>query len=314
MILGHHHISMYTRNAGSNNHFYNEILGLRRVKVSVNQDDPTMYHLFYGDLIGSPGTELSFFEIPTIGSTHRGTNAITQIGLLVPSFESLLYWKERLSQFNVKHGEITTYAGHDALHFEDPEGLRLVLLNNNGRSIPDEWQAWTDSVVPEENRILGMGSIEITVRSLDSISKMLENIFNYTNVLRTEKEAIYQAVNGEVFGEIVIKQLDGPRERPGKGSIHHLAIRVEGTDLQKWDNKIKAAGYRSTGVVDRYYFNSIYFRDENRVMFEIVSDGPGFTADSTVAELGTKLDLPPFLEDRRAEIEANLIPIEEWKS
>ncbi|WP_156291887.1 ring-cleaving dioxygenase [Oceanobacillus salinisoli] len=255
-----------------------------------------------------------FLKIPAAGSTHRGTNAITQIGLLVPSYNSLLFWKNRLSQFNVKHGEITTYAGRDALHFEDPEGLRLILLNNNGRSIPDAWQAWTDSVVPEENRILGMGSIEITVNSLDSIANMLENIFNYKKVLRTENEAIYQAINGEIFGEIVIKQLGGPKERPGKGSIHHLAIRVEGTNLQKWDEKIKAAGYRTSGVVDRYYFNSIYFREANGVMFEVVSDGPGFTADSTVEELGTKLGLPPFLEERRGEIEANLVPIEDWKN
>src|SRR5690606_9906062 len=121
MVISHHHISMYTKNVGKNDYFYQEILGLRRVKVSVNQDDPSMYHVFYGDLTGSPGTELTFFEIPLIGNTYRGTNAITQIGLLVPSYQSLLYWKERFTQFQVKHHNITNYAGHDALHFEDPE-------------------------------------------------------------------------------------------------------------------------------------------------------------------------------------------------
>src|SRR5699024_884083 len=126
-----------------------EILGLRRVGVSVNQDDPTMYHIFYGDLLGSAGTELTFFEIPMIGSTYRGTNAITQIGLLVASYQSLRFWKERFSQFNVKHSTITTYMGYDALHFEDPEGLRYVLINHDGRKVPDEWQPWPDSVVPE---------------------------------------------------------------------------------------------------------------------------------------------------------------------
>ena len=110
-IPGHHHISMITKNAQLNNHFYQNVLGLRRVKKTVNQDDPSMYHLFYGDLTGSAGTELSFFEMPLAGRTHRGTNAITQIGLLVPSLESLKYWKKRFEQFEVKHSEITTYAG-----------------------------------------------------------------------------------------------------------------------------------------------------------------------------------------------------------
>ena len=108
------------------------MLGLRRVKMTVNQDDPSMYHLFYGDKTGSPGTELSFFEIPLVGKTYRGTNAITRIGLLVPSEDSLHYWKERFETFDVKHSEITTYANRPALQFEDAEGLRLVLLVSNG--------------------------------------------------------------------------------------------------------------------------------------------------------------------------------------
>ena len=127
-ILGHHHISMITKNTKKNNQFYQNVLGLRRVKTSVNQDDPSMYHLFFGDVTGSPGTGLTFFEIPMAGSTHRGTNAITQIGLLVPAEESLVYWKKRFDLLNVKHQEITTYAGRKALPFEDPEGLRFILL------------------------------------------------------------------------------------------------------------------------------------------------------------------------------------------
>ena len=122
-IPGHHHISMITKNASQNNHFYRHVLGLRRVKVTVNQDDPSMYHLFYGDKTGSPGTELSFFEIPLVGKTYRGTNAITKIGLLVPSEESLHYWKARFEEHGVTMSEITTYANHPALHFEDSEGF-----------------------------------------------------------------------------------------------------------------------------------------------------------------------------------------------
>lgn len=312
MVIGHHHISMYTKNVGKNDYFYQEILGLRRVKVSVNQDDPFMYHVFYGDLTGSPGTELTFFEIPLIGNTYPGTNAITKIGLLVPSYQSLLYWQERFSQFEVKHSNITKYAGHDAIHFEDHEGLRFVLLNHAGRRIPEKWKAWPDSVVLEHHRILGMGSVELTVESLPTLANTLENLLGYHKISLTENEAIYQAVEGEVFGEIVVKQLPGMKERRGKGSIHHLAIEVEG-NLEDWEEKIKDFGYRTSGVVDRFYFKSLYFTEEHGITFELVSsDALGFTADSSVEELGTKLDLPPFLEHRRAEIEAKLVPIEEW--
>lgn len=310
-ILGHHHISMLTKNAQINNHFYQNVLGLRRVKKTVNQDDPSMYHLFYGDLTGSAGTELSFFEMPIAGRTARGTNAITQIGLLVPSLESLVFWKKRFDLLNVKHGEPTTYAGKDALHFEDSEGLRMVLLNNNGEEIPENWSVWKDSVIEKEHRILGMGTIEITVRYLDRLAKTLKDMFGYVEVYRSNEEAIYQSVSGQSFGEILIKQKEGPSEKPGRGSIHHLAIRVKNDDeLRYWEKVVKERGFHSSGIVDRFYFKSLYFRESNGILFEIATDGPGFTVDSTVEELGKKLDLPPFLEERRKEIEAKLVPLD----
>ncbi|KAB2338955.1 ring-cleaving dioxygenase [Cytobacillus depressus] len=310
-IPGHHHISMITKNAQLNNQFYQNVLGLRRVKKTVNQDDPSMYHLFYGDLTGSAGTELSFFEIPLAGSTHRGTNAISQIGLLVPSFESLEYWKKRFEQFEVKHGEITTFAGRAALPFEDTEGLRLILLNNNDEDIPEYWTAWEDSAVEQEHCILGMGTVEITVRYLEKTARTLKEMFGYVEVARSEKEAIYQSVAGQAFGEIIVKQQEGPIEKPGRGSIHHLAIRVKNEEeLMFWEKEVKKRGFYASGVIDRFYFQSLYFRDSNGILFEIATDGPGFTADTTVEALGTKLDLPPFLEERRTEIEAHLKPLD----
>lgn len=310
-IPGHHHISMITKEAQMNNEFYQKVLGLRRVKKTVNQDNPSMYHLFYGDLTGSAGTELSFFEMLNAGRTVRGTNAITQIGLLVPSFESLVFWKQRFELLDVTHGEITSYAGRDALHFEDSEGLRMMLLNNNGEEVPENWSAWEDSVAPQEHRVLGMGTVEITVRHLDRLAKTLKDMFGYVEVARSDHEAIYQSVAGQSFGEIVIKQQEGPSEKPGRGSIHHLAIRVKNEEeLRYWDEVVKERGFHTSGIVDRYYFQSLYFRESNGILIEIATDGPGFTADSSVETLGRKLDLPPFLEERRAEIEANLIPLD----
>lgn len=310
-IPGHHHISMITKNAKENNYFYRHVLGLRRVKMTVNQDDPSMYHLFYGDKTGSPGTELSFFEIPLVGRTHRGTNAITQIGLLVPSEESLLYWKKRLEEYGVQHGDLTTYANRSALHFEDAEGLRMVLLVSNGEKV-EHWETWDKSNVPVEHQIQGMGSVEITVRRLDKLARLLTEIFGYKEVSRTEDEVIFQSVQGEVFGEIVVKYLEGPVEKPGRGSIHHLAIRVKNEEeLLYWDEQVRRRGFQSSGVVDRFYFKSLYFRESNGILFEIATDGPGFMVDGEIETLGENLDLPPFLEGRRQEIEANLKPIEE---
>lgn len=310
-IPGHHHISMITKNASKNNHFYKQVLGLRRVKVTVNQDDPSMYHLFYGDRTGSPGTELTFFEMPMVGRTHRGTNAITRIGLLVHSEESLHYWKSRFEAFDVKHDEITTYTNRPALKFEDPDGLRLVLIVSNGEKLGHR-EIWENSNVPSEHQIQGLGPVEMTVRRLDKLASTLTDVFGYTEVSRHQNEAVFQSIKGEVFGEIIAKYEDGPTERPGRGSIHHLAIRVRNDEeLKYWDEQVKKRGFHSSGIVDRFYFKSLYFRESNGIVFEIATDEPGFTVDSDVETLGESLDLPPFLEDRREEIEAKLSPIEE---
>lgn len=311
-IPGHHHISMMTKDVNENNYFYQKTMGLRRVKKTVNQDDPTMYHLFYGDRVGSPGTELTFFGMPYIGNTYRGTNAITRIGLLVPSDASLTYWQERFETFDVTYtNEITKYAGRKALHFEDRDGLRLVLLVANGEKATF-WEQWEKSDVPMEHQILGIGPVEMTVRRLEKLTNTLTDLFGYVEKTRTDEEVVFQSITGEVFGEIVARQLEGKSEKPGRGSVHHLAIRVKnGEELAYWDEQVKKWGFDSTGIVDRYYFKSLYFRESNGIVFEIATDGPGFTIDGDIETLGETLDLPPFLEGRRTEIEAKLQPIEE---
>lgn len=189
-IIGHHHISMLMKDAKTNNRFYSEVLGMRRVKKTVNQDSPFMYHLFYGDLTGSAGTELSFFEMPMLAQAVRGTNAITRIGLLVPSYESLHYWKRRFEQFGVQHSDITAFAGRDAILFEDHEGLRLAIINNNGEPVPAHWQQWDGSSVVQEHRIMGMGTVEITVKNMQKLSSMLTEMFGYQVKAQDEQSAI----------------------------------------------------------------------------------------------------------------------------
>ena len=302
-IAGHHHISMITKTAGENHHFYQDVLGLRRVKKTVNQENPKMYHLFYGDLTGSPGTELTFFEIPIAGRTHPGTNAITKISLFVPSKESLHYWSNRLDEHHISHSDITTYTDREAIHFEDSDGLQLVLLNGENDTFPDFWTAWPDSPVPEKHRILGMGPVEMTVQNASSLASTLENIFGYQQVKHVGEGLLYQSTHNHAYGEILIIEQDGPVQKPGKGSVHHLAIRVkDGEDLRYWADKIQEYGYEILFMKDRFYFESLYFKEENGIMFELATDGPGFTADSSVENLGTKLDLPPFLEPNRKKL------------
>ncbi|MEK4628941.1 ring-cleaving dioxygenase [Solibacillus sp. FSL R7-0682] len=309
-IPGHHHISMITKNANDNNYFYREVLGLRRVKVTVNQDDPSMYHLFYGDKTGSPGTELSFFEIPLVGRTHRGTNAITKIGLIVPSEESLHYWQKRLNEFSVANEGITTFANRPALLFEDKEGLRMALIAGYGNKI-DHWETYEKSPIPTEHQILGMGTVEITVKNLSKLTATLTELFGYTAIEQTENTKLFQSVAGEMFGEIYAIKQDGPSEKPGRGSIHHLAIRVKNDEeLNFWNEQVKKRGFQTSGIVDRYYFKSLYFRESNGILFEIATDGPGFLRDGDIETLGEQLDLPDFLEVRREEIMTKLKPID----
>lgn len=308
-IKGHHHLSMITKDIQANNYFYETVLGLRRVKKTVNQDEPSMYHLFFGDRKGTPGTELTFFDMPMAGATYRGSNAITRIGLVVQNEQSLFYWQERLKQFDVAYGEITTHANRSAFHFKDPDGLRLAFVVEKKDTL-DGWEAWEKSPVPEEHQIRGVGPVEITVRRLEKIISTLTEIFHYELIAKQEDEVILQSSHGNTFSELVVKFLDEPTERPGRGSIHHLAIRAKDeTDLKHWDELVRRRGFVSTGIIDRFYFKSVYFRESNGILIEIATDGPGFTVDSDIHSLGETLDLPPTLEKQREEIEAQLKPL-----
>lgn len=310
MTSGHHHISMITKNAQSNNEFYTNILGLRRVNYTVNQDSPNMYHLFYGDKTGAPGTELTFFEIPMVGRTQRGTNSISKIGLFVPSYQSLLYWEERLASIGIQTDGIGIYAGRAALQFEDNEGLQFVLLNHQNREIPADWQAWDGSDVNIEHRILGMGPIELTVRKPEKTIELLKEVFCYEVVEEKAEYIKIQTAKGKEFSELIIVQKDGEVERAGRGSIHHLAFRAEDEkQLQFWNEKLQSLGFDTSGQVDRHYFQSVYVRDHNNILFEIATDKPGFTITGPEESLGQVLHLPPKLSAKREEIEAMLKPL-----
>jgi len=310
-IQGHHHTSMLTKDAKLNRRFYSDILGLRLVKKTVNQDSPTMYHLFYGDEIGNPGTELTFFEIPNAGHTMKGTNSIDLISLLVPSKSSLAYWAQRLSEHGISHQGISNFGRYDALFFEDPDQLSLVLLSNEGLEQPQRWQYWADSPIPMEHSILGMGPIGIKVEQLEATVGLLRDTFHYSVIEQKKQYVIVQAEAGKQWGEIIVTEDRGPRQRAGRGSVHHLAITVPNKEqLAQWNEVLLEQGYKTTGIIDRFYFTSLYFHDKNGILFELATDGPGFTIDADISQLGEKLDLPPFLEVNRAAIEQRLSPLD----
>lgn len=307
-ILGHHHISMRTKSGDENAYFYRDILGLKRVKVTVNQNDPYQYHIFYGDNTGSPGFDLTFFENQRLGNTQRGSNAITTVGLLIASEAAFPYWQERLTAHQIPY-EIGTYAKYPAILFQDTDSVQLALVASK-HAEAQFFEPWENSPVPIANQIKGMGPVEIVVNSLLEAQKTLSDLFGYYEVYNDGKEALYQSIKGNQTGEILVTEKEGPKEKPGRGSTHHLAIRVaDHEELNYWHKKITDHGYKVVARHDRYYFESLYFSDGNNIMFELATDKPGFTIDQTPEELGTKLDLPPFLEPRRAEIYAKLNPL-----
>nr|WP_263314389.1 VOC family protein [Mammaliicoccus sp. Marseille-Q6498] len=303
-ILGHHHISMLTKDAKLNKDFYTNILGLRMYLKTVNQDDPSMYHLFYGDEIGTPGTSLTFFEIKAMGHTHKGTNAISKIGLLVPSEESLNYWKDRFENSGVDYDPIGIYNDMMALQFRDHEGLEMVLIPNGERKVPQDWRYNRFSDVPKEHQIMGMGTIEFKIDQITEMKNFLENDLNF-ELVDSESELVYTVDSSGLYSDILVKEELGDKEKPGKGSIHHLALSVADEEaLNEVKELLDEKEAVHSGIVDREFFKSLYYRQSN-ILIEFATVGPGVSYDD-IEQLGSQLDLPSFLEPKRAEIEANL--------
>lgn len=313
-IKGLHHVSAFTANAKENYHFYNKILGMRLVKKTVNQDNTSVYHLFYGDKAASPGSELTFFEIPNAARTHKGAGSISAVSLKVRSEEALYFWEGRLQGFELKTEPIQLLDGRKALPFLDPEGLKIFLIAEENSEEGNPWEA---DGIPAEHAILGLGPVQLTVNKFEPTVRVLEEVlrFRKKSSYRIDDQtelAVFETSKGGAGSEIhVIQNADLPRERLGRGGVHHVALRVEDkNELEEWHEKIQSYGYSNSGIVERYYFKALYFRDRNGILFEISTDGPGFAVDEREEELGAVLALPPFLEPNRKEIEAKLKPLD----
>ncbi|WP_088040773.1 ring-cleaving dioxygenase [Bacillus sp. EAC] len=318
-LLGLHHISLLTGKAERNYEFFTKVLGMRLVKKTVNQDNTSSYHLFYGDSKGSPGTEITFFDIPGIGHTYPGHSSISSTSLRVSSTESLHYWKERFTNLGVTHDEIVKRANRDTLSFNDFEGTRLHLVADNGEIGVAPGIPWNQSDIPVEHGILGLGPVTLTVKESAPTINILTEVLGFRHVgsypsLEGDYPDIevYATGLGGSGAEVHIEtRADLPRERPGRGSVHHVAFRVPNEDeYDRWADKISSHGIMNSGKIERYYFKAFYFREPNHILFELSTDTPGFDVDESIETLGEKLALPPFLEPKRAEIEANIRPLE----
>lgn len=312
-LTGIHHLTAITANASANHDFYTRILGLRLVKKTVNQDDVSAYHLFYADGRGAPGSDVTFFDWPAAPARH-GRQSISRTSLRVPA-ASFAWWSDRLEAEGLLRNSVGERGGRQVLDFADPEGQRLALVADD---VADDRHVWARSPVPAAHQILGLGPIELTLADLEPTARVLTEVMNMGRIgsIDAGDEAgvtthLFAMGEGGAAAELHLTIApDLQPARQGAGGVHHVAFRVPDEAYQAWAERLVDHGMPTSGPIDRFYFKSLYFREPGGVLFELATDGPGFAADEPLETLGRNLSLPPFLEDRRAEIEAGLKPID----
>ena len=293
-LEGIHHVSSITGDAQGNVDFYAGTLGLRMVKKSVNQDDPTVYHLFYGDDAGSPGLDLTFFEYPGAAPGRAGEGMIHRIVLRVASEEALDFWEQRLGD-----GERAARS----FRFSDPEGLGLEL---RVVETADQPLTATHPEIPREHAIQGFEE----VRAYASRPEASRGLFETALGFERSGEMAWEARGDRRGGRYGFDTPPEERGIPGAGTVHHVAWASLDADQLAWRERVIGEGARPTPVIDRFWFKSVYFREPSGVLFEIATMGPGFAVDEDPAHLGEKLVLPPRFEPLRAQLERTLTPIQ----
>lgn len=307
VITGLHHVTVNAGDAQENLDFYIGVLGMRLVKRTVNQDAPGVYHFFFADGAGTPGTELTFFPWNGMAKGRRGAGETSHVSLAVPS-ASLDYWEQRLAahpSLVVRRG---THFGEPLVAFTDPHGLGLSLVGNDD---PRDFEPWADSPVPAPYQIRGLHAVRLVAAALDPTVDFLAQAFG-VEATGSDDDWTRYAIGGGGSGRFIDVRADAGATRAmnGIGSVHHVAFRVPDAEAElEAMAAVREAGVRTTEVIDRFWFKSIYFREPGGALFEIATDGPGFSIDEDPSTLGGQLVLPPFLEGRRGEIERKLRPV-----
>ncbi len=297
-LEGIHHITAITADAPGNVEFYAGVLGLRMVKRTVNQDDPTVYHLFYGDEEGSPGMDLTFFEYPGAARGIAGAGMVHRIVWRVSSPEALAFWKERLQD----RGTETKLTG-ESLLFADPEGLGHELVISRSEDPPLTAES---PEIPAEHALQGFEG----VRAYSSAPTRSEHLLGETLGFKRRAGELWE-VRGDERGSFYAYDPAPPEinRRQGAGTVHHVAFASLMDDHEVWRLRVAQSGARPTPVIDRFYFKSIYFREPSGVLFEIATIGPGFAVDEDAPHLGERLSLPPRFEPLRAQLDEKLTPL-----
>jgi glyoxalase family protein len=295
-LEGIHHITAITGDAPANVDFYTATLGLRLVKKTVNQDDPTVYHLFYADEAGSPGADLTFFEYPGAGRGTAGAGMVHRIIWRVASEDALSFWEDRLGAAGVPSERIG-----GRLEFRDPEGLGLALTVS---TVADQPLIADHPEIPAEVAVQGFDEVRAYSFDPDRSRQLLEETLGFQPVASDGFEA-----RGERRGGLYTYDDAPGRGIPGAGTVHHVAWASPMEEHEAWHRRLVEAGARPTPVIDRFYFRSIYFREPSGVLFEIATIGPGFSSDEDPAHLGESLSLPPNYEHLRSQLEGVLTPL-----
>jgi glyoxalase family protein len=295
-LEGIHHITAITGDAPRNVDFYARVLGLRLVKKSVNQDDPTIYHLFYGDEEGAPGNDITFFEYPGAAPGRAGAGMIHRILWRVGSPDTLDFWADRLGDEGVE-----TSREDGTLVFKDPEGLEHEL---GVRDVPDEPLIALATEIPDEHALQGFEAVRAFTADPSASRHLLEDGLSFEQRSEREWEA-----RGEKRGGRILYDPSGTRGVQGAGTVHHVAWGIELGAQEEWRERVLGAGAHPTPVIDRFYFRSVYFREPSGVLFELATRGPGFTADEPLETLGEGLSLPPDYQALRDRLEGVLTPL-----
>jgi glyoxalase family protein len=300
-ILGIHHVTAIAGDPQRNIDFYAGVLGLRLVKLTVNYDDPTTYHLYYGDGQGHPGTIMTFFPWPGAMSGRIGTGQLTVTSFAVPE-SSLGYWKERLTERGTLVQEARSEFGESLLFFTDPDGLQLELVATPHAN-PD--RIWNQGPVPMDFAIRGFHHVTLSENGYERTASLLTDTLGFKRVQGQGSRFRYAAGSG--LPGTIVDLICAPEGRPGRvavGTVHHVAWRTPTNEQQvEWRETIRDLQYNVTPIIDRTYFHSIYFREPGGVLFEIATDPPGFAVDEPAEKIGTSLVLPTWLESERRELQ-----------
>lgn len=315
-LKGIHHVTAITSSAEKIYDFFTYQLGLRLVKKTVNQDDIHTYHLFFADDRGSAGTDMTFFDFPGIPKGTHGTNEIAKTSFRVPDDKALEYWLKRFDRLEVQHEGIQEQFGKKVLPFSDSDDQRYQLISDEKNSGVASGTPWQRGPIPLEYAITGLGPIFLHVPEFDYFKAVLEQIYAFKEIAQEDAAHLFETGEGGNGAQIIVEEHpDLPFGLQGYGTVHHVAFRIEDRkELNHWVEKYKKFQVPNSGYVDRFYFESLYARISQGVLFELATDGPGFMTDEPYETLGEKLSLPPFLEEERAEIEKMVRPLDTTRS